>query len=364
MFLKKQIIFFVIALLTLSSHFAYAQMATSTNYRLEDADFTFGGGTSSSATYNALYEVGASADNKGTSSTYNLFPGDVLPWFPSTPPAPTFTNTTGQLYNALDYVINIGDNQTDTNYAIAISTNTFATTLYVQADLTVGTTTVWQTYSVWGGGSGGRITGLDANTTYQIKVKARYGPDSETAFSQIATASTVNQTLSLVISGINSGSTVAGNTTNLTTTATGVPFSTLASGGGAKIAAQNLLVTTNALSGYTVYILQDGDLRKTNGTTISPVPYDNSTPGSWPTNISRGYFGYHTGDSTLCTGTSGRFSSSDTFAAASTSPYEVSCNTGPASSDSTDIVYKAEIGASQPAGSYQNKITYIITAGY
>lgn len=361
---QKNIIWLLIFTLIGFPHFIFAQTLSSPTYNLEDSDFSFGGERSSSTNYSSLDEMSVSGSEVGTSTNYKVFGGDVLPWFPSTPPTPTLTNTTGQLYDALDFVVTTGDNQTDTNYAIAISTDDFVTTYFIQADLTVGTTTIWQDYTTWGAGSGARITGLSANTTYKIKTKARYGPDSETGYSQTASASTVGQTLTFSITGIASGASTGGATTNLTATATTIPFNTLAFGSGAKIGAQTLNVTTNALNGYTVYLYQDGDLRKSNGSTISALPYPNANPGAWPNSISNGYFGYHTTDSTLCTGSSNRFASSDTFAAASTSPYEVACNTGPASNDTTDIIFKAEIGPVQPAGSYQNKIIYILTAGY
>ncbi len=343
----------------------HAQTLSSPNYQIENGDIDFGGETSTSTNYQSLDTLNDSADSVGTSTNYKLFPGQVLPWFPSTPGAPTFTNTGGNLYNALDFVVNTGSNSSDTNFALAISDDNFATTYYVQTNLTIATsTTVWQTYTQWGGASGGRITGLTSNTSYKLKVKARYGPDSETPFSTTTTASTINPTLTLSVTGVANSTSVGGATTNIDSTATTVPFSSVSAAGGAKIGAQTISVTTNAVSGYTVTLQQDGNMRKTNGTTIPAVPFDNSSPGSWPTSINQGYFGYHTTDSTLCTGTSSRFTASDTFAAASTTPFEVACNTGPASSDQTSIVFKVEIGSLQPTGDYRNSISYIVTAQY
>lgn len=341
-----------------------AQIPSSTNYRLEDSQFDAGGNTSSSTNYQSRGALDFGDDGKSTSSNYNAFPGYSLAAYPGVPDPPTLTNTGGTLYNQLDFTIGSGGNTSDTNYAIAISTDNFATTTnYVQADLTVGPSPVWQSYAAWGSGSAQRLVSLDYNTTYTIKAKARFGLDSESGFSLTAQASTVNPTLSMTVAGLASGSAIGSVTTNIDTSATSVVFSNLQVGS-IKIGAQQITITTNAVAGYTVSIQQDTDLTKSNGTTIAAVTASNASPAAWPVGITTGRFGYHTTDATLCTGTTGRFSADDTYAAATSSPFEIACNTGPATGETTKLVLKTEVGALQPSGNYKNKFTYITTAQY
>jgi hypothetical protein len=321
-----------------------AQTLSSPNYNLENSDFTVGGDNSSSANYRSQDELGGSGDAASNSSNFKVSPGLQTANFPGVPAAPTLTNTGGTLYNALDFIIATGGNSSDTQYAIAISSDDFVTTQFIQTDNTLGTTEAWQTYAGWNSGTGERVTGLLANTTYKIKVKARHGVDTESGYSVTATAATVNPTLTA-------------------STATAISFGSLLVGS-ANVAAHTVTVTTNATGGYTTTARQDGDLRKSNGDTITPVVASNASPAAFPTGITTGRIGYHTTDASLCTGTATRFSVDDTYAALTTSPAEVICSGGPVTSEATSLVYKVVIGNQQPAGSYSNTITYITTATY
>lgn len=362
-FETKRIILLLILGLILPFALA-AQAPSSTNYRLESSEFDFGGGLSTSTNYGNRGALGDVETGKTTSTNYNLFSAFFPRAYPGIPSQPTLTNTGGILYNALDFVVGTGGNLSDVNYAIAISTDNFVSNFnFVQADDTVGTSTAWQTYVNWGGAGGQRIIGLLPNTTYTIKVKARYGPNSETGYSLTAQASTVNPTLSLVVAGVNSGTSFGSNTTNIGTTATSVAFSSLQSGA-IRVGAQQLTVTTNALGGYTITLAQNQDLSKTNGTKIPPVTAPNSAPAAWPGGITTAAFGYHSTDGSLCTGTTNRFSADNTFAAASTTPYEVICNTGPVSNEVNDLIFKVEVESLQAAGDYKNQISYVISPQY
>jgi hypothetical protein len=322
-----------------------------------------GGENSNSTNYNERESIGGSNDSVASSTNYNVFPGFIQHAYPGVPGQPTLVNTGGTLYNALDFIVNTAGNQTDTNYAIAISSDNFTTTNFIQADDTVGSSPVWQTYTAWGSGTGQRVTGLIANTTYKIKVKARYGTDTETAYSITASDSTGGPTLTVSFAGVNSGTTIAGATTTITSAANTINYGSLTPNV-TSVAAQTITVSTNATGGYTTTLQQDGDLRNNNSDSIAPTTGSNASPAAWPTGITAGYFGYHTTDSTLCTGSSARFSSNNTYAAATTSPAEVACSTTIASNEQTSIVYKLEIGTQQDAGTYQNTITYVTTAQF
>lgn len=360
---NKPLLLLCLLILTTQPLITTAETLSSTNYSIENPSVDGGGEKSNSTNYNEHDSIGGSNDSVSNSTNYKVFPGFEQHAYPGVPGQPTLVNTGGILYSALDFVIQTSGNQTDTTYAIAISGDDFATTSYIQADDTVGSNPVWQTYVAWGSGSGQRVTGLIANTTYKIKVKARYAADTETAYSITATAATGGPTLTLSFAGVNSGTTIAGATTTITSGANTVSYGSLVPNVTA-IGAQTLTVSTNATGGYTTTLQQDGDLRNNNSDSISPVSGTNASPAAWPTGITNGYFGYHTTDSALCTGTSARFSSNDTYAAATTSPAEIACSTTTATNEQTSIVYKVEVGTQQDAGTYQNTITYVTTAQY
>lgn len=173
----------------------------STNYKLDAHTFGAGGGIGTSSNYEiqgVAGEVGA-APNQGTS--YNLWPGLLFVQMSNTPTAPTFVND-GNYYDKLRITVNTSNNPTDTKYAIAISSDDFTTTDYVQSDNTIGSTLNledWQTYTDWGAGSGELIIGLDPNITYKVKVKSIQGDFTESPFGPIASATTLSQTLSFDI---------------------------------------------------------------------------------------------------------------------------------------------------------------------
>jgi hypothetical protein len=349
--------------------FALAQTLASPNYKIEDSTIDAGGELSNSANFKSRESIGDQSDSGSQSTLFKIFGGFFLPAYPGIPDTPTLTNTGGTLYNALDFVVLTGSGQQDdTTYAIAISSDNFATTYFIQNDDTLGTSEAWQTYTNWGSGSGERVTGLAPGTTYKIKVKASFGSgsnaaDSETGYSDFATAATTTPNLVIVFSGVFSGTTVDGVATTTTSTTNAIAYGPLAINT-PKNSSHIVTVTTNAVAGYTTTLQQDGHLRTTSGSQIDPVSGSNASPAAWVPGISTGEFGYHSTDAMLCTGTGGRFSSPDTYAALTTSPLEVACSAGPVTSESTNVVFKVEIGSLQPNGSYQNVVTYITTAQF
>lgn len=360
LFLATALIFLIIPTVVV------AQTLSSPNYNVEDSSLDGGGESSSSSNYRSNDSISDVETGESSSTNYKTVPGFQPGAYPGIPATPTLTNTGGTLYNSLDFIVATGDGQqTDTNYAIAISSDDFVTTFFIQTDDTLGTTEAWQTYSGWNSGTGERVTGLSPSTTYKIKVKARYGPDSESGYSQTATASTVAPSLTVSIAGVSSGNTIAGLTTTVTSTATAMGFGSLTVGDGSpNIAAQTVTVTTNATGGYTTTVRQNQNLTSDNADTIATVSGTNASPAVFGTGVTMGRFGYHTTDSSLCTGTGNRFSSNDTFAALDTTPYEIACSVNAVTNEATSMVYKLVIGTLQEAGNYQNVITYISTATY
>jgi hypothetical protein len=364
MIIKTKLKFLIISLFLLIPTVVLAQTVGSTNYQVEDGTFDSGGEPSSSTNYSSRDSIGDVSADGVNSTNYKTFAGFQLPAYPGIPGTPTLTNTGGTLYNSLDFIVATGNGQqVDTTYAIAISSDNFVTTYYIQSSDTLSTSEDWQTYAGWNSGTGERVSGLSPSTTYKIKVKARYGADSESGFSPTATATTAAPDLTITFSGVNSGTTVGGVTTTTTSSTNAINYGSLPINT-AQTAAHQVTVSTNAVDGYVTTILQDGHLRTSGTDFISPTSGTNASPAAWTPGISTGEFGYHTTDALLCTGSTSRFASSNTYAQLTTSPLEVACNTGPVTSESTYLIFQLEIGSTQANGSYQNLVTYITTAQF
>ncbi len=169
-----------------------------TNYKLQS--YGVGSGGVANSTSAAYAMEGISGEVSGTqmsSSLYGIGSGMIPTQQANIPAAPTLTNP-ADYYNKLRLTLDTGNNPSDAKFAIAISTDSFATTQYVQSDNTVGSalgTEDYQTFTTWGGASGFLITGLTANTSYSVKVRAMHGKFTESGYSAVATAATVNPSI-------------------------------------------------------------------------------------------------------------------------------------------------------------------------
>ncbi len=174
----------------------------SDSYQLRD--FAWGaGGTANSASeeYRMNAMTGEISSTALVGNQYGLWPGLEYTQMANVPPAPTLTNA-GNYYNRLNLVLATGNNPTDTLFAVAISTDNFTTTQFVQSDNTVGSTLGaedWQTYANWGSGTGEFIVGLNPGTTYYVRVKAQQGDFSEGPWGPTASTATSSLTLSFDI---------------------------------------------------------------------------------------------------------------------------------------------------------------------
>lgn len=170
--------------------------------------------------------------------------------------------------------------------------------------------------------------------------------------------------ISFSIAGVASGTAIADITTDITSTASGVQFGALPFGS-SREAASLLTVTINTGT-YTTTVQQNQDLTKGGGGTIAPFPNTNASPAVWSSPVSGGYFGYHTTDYSLGTGTADRFhpDASYRYAKFESTAYEVAYNEGPVSAQQTYIVYRIEVTETQAPGDYSNTVTYIISCLY
>lgn len=138
----------------------------------------WGGGSGQAViglTPNTTYTFKVKARNSASTETTFSATASALT-LAAVPGAPTVTpasSTTALL------VIDPVANPASTEFAVYETTSA----KYVQANGTLNTTAVWQTFASWGSSSGTTVTGLTPNTTYTFEVKARNSNNTETGFS-------------------------------------------------------------------------------------------------------------------------------------------------------------------------------------
>jgi hypothetical protein len=211
-------------------------LPASSTYELRDFGFGTGGAANATSSNYALEALtGEQQGGKLAGTTYGVGTGLIFTNQANVPVAPTFVND-GNYYSKLRLTINESGNPSDTKYAIAISSDGFTTTEYVQDDNRLGSTLGledYRTYSSFGGSGGFLILGLAGNTTYQVKIKAWQGKFTETGYGPTASAATIGATLTFDID-------VAA-----TDTETSTPFTT---------AFGNLLPATVTTSGEKIWV--------------------------------------------------------------------------------------------------------------
>jgi hypothetical protein len=119
------------------------------------------------------YQVKAKDANNNESTYSTILSKYTLSTIPSSPllSSPTLSS--------IKVTVNQNSNPSNTTYAIYEST----TSRYVQADGTLNTTPIWQTYVSWGGNQGIQVISLSHNVQYTFEVKARNGDNTETSLS-------------------------------------------------------------------------------------------------------------------------------------------------------------------------------------
>lgn len=329
----------------------------STNYELEEYGFGAGGTdtTMNSTNYKMFGTAGEVEYGRPSSTNYKAGSGLVFTLKLNVPPAPTLSNPATN-YDRLKFVINEGGNASDATYAIAISTDNFASdTRYVKSDATIGTsltTSDFKTYADWGGSDGTYVTGLQSGTTYYIKARARIGNFTETEWGPATEG----------IATSNSSLTFSLDSSEIT-------FSDLNSGNSYTDSSKATVMTTstNAYNGYGVYAKETQSLTSANSDTISNYEGTNATPTSW----SGTGFGYTTDDANLGgAGGTNRFATGTKYAGFSTdTAYVVADHSGPVqnpviSNEEFNISYRITVDATTPAGTYTNVILYTIVPSF
>lgn len=248
MFMRRLWLLLGLPLVTLGS-------LSSSNYVLQSYDIGNGAGNGTSTNYTVNGEAG-SAGGTFTSTSYTLPAGVQASATVPVPGAPTFTNASNN-YDRLHLTLNVGSAPGDMTYLIAISSDGFTTTNYVQLDDTVGSAHAasnFQSYAAWGGASGFSVLGLTPGTTYSVKVAAMQGKATASGFGPTASAATVQPSMTFGLS------TSLTSTPPFTSTFTSLPAGSVVTGNATVTAA----LTTNAVSGGSIMIAsQFGGLKST-----------------------------------------------------------------------------------------------------
>ncbi len=181
----------------------FASLPAGTDYKLQSYGMGSGGvADASSSQYRMEAISGEQSGLQMSGSVYSAGTGFITVEQANVPASPSLTNPGNRWYNKLQLIIDTGSNPTDTTFAVAISTDDFVTTQYVQSDSTVGPVLGiedYRTYAGWGSGTGMVIAGLQPDTEYKVKVRAMQGVFTESGYSAPSAASTVNLALSFDI---------------------------------------------------------------------------------------------------------------------------------------------------------------------
>jgi len=209
--------------------------------------------------------------------------------------------------------------------------------------------------------------GAATNTTYYFRVYDNTNGEAvlpnEGSFTYPSLV-TGQSSLSFSVSGLPAGTTTEGVTTDFETSANLISFENLPLEQ-SKNAAQRLEISTNAESGYQLFIYQRQNLISNSGNEILSASSTNEYPESWslacPSDF-KSCFGYHTGDDTLSAIGQGiaRFAPDNTFARFENQMKEIAYNPLPTSQEIVDFVFRLESRVLQEAGQYSNELVYVI----
>lgn len=168
-----------------------ATLPSSATYQLNSYGFGSGGTANSTSSNYAINGLSGETAGQSASSDYKVGAGENFLKQANVPTA-TLTND-GYWYNKLHLTISSANNPSDATFAVAISTDNFATTQYVKSDFTVGSTLTSGdrlTYAGWGGSSGIIVRGLSDSSVYTVKVKAYRGKFTESPYGPTSAGTT------------------------------------------------------------------------------------------------------------------------------------------------------------------------------
>ncbi len=191
----------------------------------------------------------------------------------------------------------------------------------------------------------------------------------------VVTAS-VNTSFTFTVSGLATSSSVGAITTTASSTATSLPFSTLASSTGAVIIGQTLQASTNARNGFSVTVQEDQPPTSSTGATIDL--FANGATTSTPIACvapsaqldvpsTYGHFGVTSDDTDENSTGANEFGNATLWAGNIDQPRVLFSHSGPADGATQNkglvhVAYKIQVSDLQEAGAdYTNTLTYVAT---
>lgn len=258
---------------------------------------------------------------------------------------------------------------------LATTTETITLTVCASASLAADTSISLPT-------TNNRITNPNAADSYVVRIETTQYPGATLLDKSeprvvilddvvVSAAVSTSFTFTVALAGI--GVDINGDTTTIESTATSLPFGTIASSTGAQVIGHNLTVATNAKNGFSVTVEQDTELISSTGAIIDNFKdgADTATPEAWvaPSNdiddpTSWGHFGVTSEDSST---TAGNEFGDALYAGNLASAREIFYHSGPADGvtadkGATQVAYKVQITDLQEAGDdYTNTLMYIAT---
>lgn len=211
--------------------------------------------------------------------------------------------------------------------------------------------------------------------SYVIRIAGSQTDSADTRvaiISQVTMSAKVDTSFTFTVSGLATSTSVNGTSTDVTTTATAIPFNTLVVGQ-IKTAAQQLNVTTNAQNGFQVTLVQNQNLLSSTGADIDLFKDSAATavPTAWTAPLNTlgsentyGHYGITSEDATLSAGD--EFGSA-LFAGNINTARQVFFHSAPsdgttANIGQTEVGFQIQIGSLQEAANdYNNTLTYVAT---
>ncbi|HSV94688.1 MAG TPA: hypothetical protein VLH94_01765 [Spirochaetia bacterium] len=188
----------------------------------------------------------------------------------------------------------------------------------------------------------------------------------------VRVTATVDPSLTFKIEGVADTVTACSLDLDVTTTNASVPFGVMALDT-FKTGAQKLTVSTNGVTGYAVTAIENSQLSNL-ATSPSYIPdttcdnnlCDHDTSDTWATEANNPGFGYTveilSGTPTIAP-TAPNYQHFPSLGDGET-PFQIMSNASIASSQQAYVCYKLSVDATQPAGNYENQITYTATASF
>lgn len=188
----------------------------------------------------------------------------------------------------------------------------------------------------------------------------------------VRVTATVDPSITFTIEGTNASTSHCGLTTDVTTTSASVPFGVLTLNT-FRTGAQKLTVSTNAVSGYAVTAIEN---ERMSNLAASPSYIPDTTcdtgacthlaSAAWTTAALHPGFGYTVAavaNAPTIAPTAPLYQHFPNIAALE-APFQIMSNATTANAQAVDVCYKIAVDATQPAGNYENQVTYTATASF